>query len=245
VDDGATGTVTPAATITTGFSANVPATIPSGNVANVVVNPFWYDETGGDAIHDQALLILSSPVTGVLPADIWLGNPVGMIGTLLGYGYQDTGLGTASTANGYGYNLPGATDLLAAQNMIDALDPTFGLESDFDNPAGTTSSLGSAIPLPLEGTTCFGDSGGPLFVSVNGQALLVGDLNGGASNPYGPSCYYGDVSNWSPLDNSENVSFIANNDPAADFVSPEPASAVLIGAGLLAFVAVRRGRRPA
>jgi hypothetical protein len=243
VDDGATGTVTPAATITTGFSANVPATIPSGNVANVVVNPFWYDETGGDAIHDQALLILSSPVTGVLPADIWLGNPVGMIGTLLGYGYQDTGLGTASTANGYGYNLPGATDLLAAQNMIDALDPILGLESDFDNPAETTSSLGSATPLPLEGTTCFGDSGGPLFVTINGQAMLVGDLNGGASSPYGPSCYYGDVSNWAPLNNPENVSFIASNDSAADFVGPEPARAVLIGSGLLAAVAVRRGWR--
>ena len=38
---------------------------------------------------------------------------------------------------------------------------TFGLESDFDNPAGTTSPLGSATPLALEGATCFGDSGGP------------------------------------------------------------------------------------
>lgn len=153
VDDGATGVVTPAGTITTGFAANVPSAIPRGNVASVLVNPGWYNQAGGDAIHDQALFTLTTPVTGVLPADIWLGNPVGMVGALLGFGYQDTGLGVANTAAGYGYYLPGGEDLLSAQNRIDAFDPNVGFESDFDNSAGTTSSLGSRSKEPLVSAT--------------------------------------------------------------------------------------------
>lgn len=58
------------------------------------------------------------------------------------------------------------------QNALDIIGP-FGIEMDFDNPAGTSNVFGSPSALPLEGMTAFGDSGGGTFVDFGGGHWLV------------------------------------------------------------------------
>ena len=55
-------------------------------------------------------------------------------------------------------------------------------------------------PLALQASTGLGDSGGPLFADFNGVSLVVGTLNGSASEiPGGNDSEYGDVSDWAAL----------------------------------------------
>ena len=68
---------------------------------------------------------------------------------------------------------------LPGDDYIDALLNTRGksrvLLSDFDNPNNASdSSWGSSTPLPLEYLIAGGDSGGGLFINVDGIDLLAG-----------------------------------------------------------------------
>jgi hypothetical protein len=102
---------------------------------------------------------LSAPVTTIAPAEIWLGDPAGLIGTMTGYGYQDTGLNTGADAHGgeLGNYLEVAHSRLAAQNVIDSAGPNTPITALVDSPYGGPSADGAL--LPLEGLGCVGDSG--------------------------------------------------------------------------------------
>ncbi|RYD20103.1 MAG: hypothetical protein EOP88_16425 [Verrucomicrobiaceae bacterium] len=128
-----------------------------------------------DVTNDVGLLRLSSAVTNIQAATMWrFDNQADILGreaTWVGFGLDGTGL----TGQGF------TPEKRAFTNVVDGLSPAFGLPgpsffSDFDNPDGTTNALvsGSATPTRLEGNVTPGDSGGGVFVNVNGQSYLVG-----------------------------------------------------------------------
>ena len=125
--------------------------------------------------NDLGLLYLSTAVTGVQPVEMWrFGNSAEILGreaTWVGHGFGGDGL----------TGQMGSPEKRAFTNVIDGVTPAFGLPApsfyaDFDSPDGTTNSLvsGSATPTRLEGNVTSGDSGGGVFVTVNGHSYLVG-----------------------------------------------------------------------
>ncbi|WP_294535087.1 autotransporter domain-containing protein [uncultured Rhodoblastus sp.] len=62
----------------------------------------------------------------------------------------------------------------------------------------------------FEGAVAGGDSGGPLFVVIDGRLVEIG-IVGGGSNPVGKDGQYGDVNLWTPL--SRFSRWLARNNP--------------------------------
>ncbi len=124
--------------------------------------------------YDIGLLYLSTPVSGVEAATmIRLGSPESVLGReAVWVGHGLTGTGTS------GYQSP--TDFRAFTNVIDGLTPFAGLPgpsfyADFDSPDGTGNSLSSdAAPTRLEGNVAPGDSGGGVFIEIDGSFHLAG-----------------------------------------------------------------------
>lgn len=179
---------------TFGTHANIPALL-SGNVASVKINPAY---KGGKAAFDLAVITLKSPINNVTPGVMSSGNATGRRGAMVGYGYQ---------GNGRGGDLNGANDKLGAYNEISVLqDGTY--KTDFDSPAGNTSTFGSRTALIYEGTTASGDSGSALWAELTPNVWrIVGVLNGGF-NERGFDSEYGDISIYASLFNAKNISFL-------------------------------------
>jgi hypothetical protein len=124
--------------------------------------------------YDVGLLYLSTPVSGVETATMLRFDlPESVVGheaTWVGNGVTGTGLNDTR----------GANELRGFTNIIDGVTPRSSLPipsffSDFDNPTGTSNSLGSdSSPTRLEGNVTAGDSGGGVFVTVGGNKFLVG-----------------------------------------------------------------------
>lgn len=187
----------------------------NSNVSALNLNPL-FDITNMQADFDMALLTLASPIVSVAPAALWTGDPLGMVATVVGYGGQGTG-----TTHG----LAGAPARLAAQNVIDRVDDTMWY--DFDSPAGTSNFMGSEFPVPLEGTTAAGDSGGPLYIFQGGTPYLVGTLFGGIGTNL-----YGDRSVYARVARTENLAFLTASGLTVAGAVPEPATLTLLGLGL-------------
>lgn len=208
-----------------GFDIHFPENgFPANNISSFSINPNWVS-SNGSLIFDLAVLELTAPIVGIIPASISLRDPLGQLGTMIGYGDQRNGLGNF---------LIGANNKLGAQNIID--QSGLGIRTDFDKPDCSTNSYGSCFPVSLEGTTSAGDSGGPLFVNFERQELLVGVLHGGF-NFLGSASQYGDTSTWVPLNNPVNVAFLHSLSQDIYFVStPSTVSLVLIGLSGAIFV---------
>lgn len=147
--------------------------------SNWIANPKWTGNlnTGYDIalVHfDQNLTTL----TGITPATRYTGSKeLGKTATFVGYGTTGTGL------TGY-QNVSSFSQLQkrAGQNVLDTYLNTGGkpsssrvLLADFDNPHTTAdNNFGSATPLNLEYSIAPGDSGGGMFIDVNGIAMLAG-----------------------------------------------------------------------
>ena len=157
---------------------------------------------------DLGLVHLSQAITNVAPAQMDFSTSLlDLVGTSVGYGRSGTGL-TGMNSN------PGTKR--AGQNVIDAqggmlmrmgdgssldldgISPTV-LFYDFDKPAESVlSSMGSTAPVALEYLIGSGDSGGALFIEVDGMTKLVGVNSFLASLPdpldtTGPNGDYGDL----------------------------------------------------
>ncbi len=150
--------------------------------------------------HDVGLLYLSAPVSGIETA-VLLG--FGTPGALLGR--EATWVGNGLTGTGLD-DVRGGNEMRAFTNIIDGKTPGFGLPqpsffADFDNPDGTSNPLNSAaIPTRLEGNVTPGDSGGGVFVTVDGKPYLVGISSYTSGFAPGLNSKYGSLSGAADLE---------------------------------------------
>jgi hypothetical protein len=220
--------VAPAADLSFGQGASVTPGQPAANsVANVVIDPgYTGDATQG---FDLALMQLSTPITNVAPAVIYpgaAGSEIGMTSTVIGYGFTGTGLTGVDTSvpDGIRRGYQNVLDAVGGQSTIGGPPEcnTYSFAgfssnlmlSDFDQPNNPSVSLmGNTSPLPLEGCSVYGDSGGGAYVTVNGQTYLAGvtDFVGYFSNnPYSTSGvgYYGDFTGYTRLSVPDSQNFL-------------------------------------
>jgi len=173
-----------------------------------IIQPTW-SELGGDSNdanyftgYDIALVRLAS-VPDAEPAELYTGNgELGQLATTVGFGA--TGVGSSGFLDGT------SGSKRAGQNVVDVVGSAktpgslpffFNVDNDrllgvdFDSPTTIgESKLGSNTPVELEYLIAPGDSGGGLFIDVDGQTLLAGVTSFGQSTDLnGPNSDYGDL----------------------------------------------------
>lgn len=193
----------------------------------LITNPGW----NGNAFagSDLGLVHLTTSVTGVTPATLYTGSSEsGQLGTFVGFGITGTGATGQNHLDG---------QERAFQNMIDGDfgNPSLVIGSDFDNPlVPTDGQFGDTTPLALEGCVTSGDSGGAVFITINGQVYLAGvisavvALDGSANADYGDMSAFGRVTAFTPWISS---------------TIPEPSPAALLLVGGLILLGWRRAQR--
>lgn len=175
------------------FSANIQSVLfpGGGSPGSPLLN-------GGDV----AIITLASSVPGSVATPYALSaETTELIGyTVATIGYGASGIGSTGTTRSDDIRR-GGTNVLdfygAGVRSSGTISGTANIFStDFDNPAGTSNTLGwlgsSVTALPMEATTASGDSGGPLLVSSGGQWVVIGVLSGGTTS----NSVYGDISWW-------------------------------------------------
>ena len=141
--------------------------------------------------YDLGLLYLSAPVTGMEAATMLrFDSPASILGQ------EATWVGNGMTGDG----LTGAQspfEFRAFTNVIDVFGDTYGLSNtsfvaDFDKPDGSTNAdESSPTATRLEGNLASGDSGGGVFITLDGKRYLVGinsytgRFSPGAASSYG------------------------------------------------------------
>lgn len=174
------------------FSSSIQSVLfPGGGTPN---SPLL---NGGDV----AILTLTSAV----PANV--ATPYALTDAtteLVGFSVVTVGFGRAGVgstgASGSNTIRRGGTNVLdtygAPVNTTTSFTGTNIFSTDFDNPAGTSNTLGwlgsDATATDFEATTAGGDSGGPLLFDNGGVWTLMGVLSGGTTN----NSVYGDISWW-------------------------------------------------
>ncbi|MEM9294350.1 MAG: trypsin-like serine protease [Planctomycetota bacterium] len=130
-----------------------------------VTHPGWDGGLLGG--RDLALIHLSDPVDDVAPSELYRGaDPRGAWSISVGYGLTGNG------RNGFHKRSLGA---LGFTNFIDSIGNAGLLLSDFDDPGrGGVGGLGSSVATAREGAIAPGDSGGGVFVRVDGRRYLAG-----------------------------------------------------------------------
>jgi V8-like Glu-specific endopeptidase len=145
-------------------------------VSQIVVHPSYNGNIDTEGVVDLSILVLTQDVPNVTPSTLYRQAPtVGAVLTLAGYGV--TGTGTTGVTDNSPTPQQGTIDF--GTTPIDEVTGTF-IKWNFDNkPAPNTES-----------NTAPGDSGGPAFITVNGQLVLAGVTSGGSNDNAG----YGDHS---------------------------------------------------
>lgn len=209
----------------------------------VVIHPEW----DGRVFHgyDLAMVRLDRGVQGITPAsyDTQL-DPLGQVATFVGYGQTGNGL-TGRTGDGGRLNVGQNTLDAVGPDFFFLLDDSL-LMADFDyvfplekkqgsNKAfGNTriptalsggtqiNRMGAADPLPLEALPGGGDSGGGVFIDVNGEQVLIGTVSMTLS---------WDGSNNSSYTDMVGVVSLAAVDGWIQSTVPEPSTGLLLCVG--------------
>lgn len=190
---------------------------PTGEyeVAELVFHPLWKDDF--PTAYDLCLVRLSEPVTGV-PLALINTDGVESVGQVVwSAGYGDYSAQPGHDPQGFSarHALANTLDRILHSSRSDESGrewPGGVLAVDFDSPMGDINSLGdeffsdeeldlgegdsSAEALAFEGATVAGDSGGPLFLRMDGQWRVVGVLSEGLPEPIRNHAdgSYGDIS---------------------------------------------------
>ena len=141
-------------------------------VSTIRIHPSYNADYSGN---DLAVLKLATPVTGIDPTTINTTHDleaigVGLGGTIAGFGRSG---GAGSGSNDYGIKQVGAI----VTGDCDT-DETAGESNDklvcwnYESPIG---------PAGVDSNTCNGDSGGPLFMTFEGETELVGVTSAGVA----------------------------------------------------------------
>ncbi len=181
-----------------GEASSVTITTAGGlnyTVQSVYVHPNAAQYVSGDDVYDLnwandiALFKLSQDASGVSTAPrVYGSNEVGYTGWGTGYGRSGTGT-TGSTGLSGTYRV-----------TANKIDDTAGYDDrllimDFDNPNDTSdSSMGTSSPMHRESLIAPGDSGGGLFIEVNGVMRLAGVHSFGSATDGLINSDYGDTS---------------------------------------------------
>ncbi|MGE0439988.1 MAG: trypsin-like serine protease [Gemmatimonadales bacterium] len=201
--------------------------------------------------NDIALLTLPKYVTDVTPYGFYEPDALGEVANIVGFGASGSGLTGAVLAAG---------TRRQAWNRFDfyADDPTLGglfgnehvLMADFDSGNAAQDAtcrlygfFGGGGPCglgqgALEGLTAGGDSGGSLLVGGRLAAVtsfgltfsrgIVGDIDGVLNSSFGEFAGF--------------VPIALHRDWLAQYITPEPATILLMATGLLALALMRRRR---
>lgn len=184
------------------------------DVAEVVYHPSWITENQ-DFIkaNDMSLVRVEIPFNAVTPA-LFNTEMVEQTGNTTWYaGYGDYSNGSSQLSKKHAIE-----NILDRKNegitsSADGVSYTGGLLAfDFDSPFKDGNTLGDdvvnedesllgdgtsdATPTEFEGATVQGDSGGPIFMKINGQWKVCGVLSGGVNKPVKKhrQSDYGDIS---------------------------------------------------
>jgi hypothetical protein len=132
-------------------------------LSRIAVDPAYNAYSG---VSDVAILHLTAPVTNIAPSPLNRVShpPLGLPGEIVGFG------STRTNSQDDGLKRRGAVRTAACD------PPAAGFVCwNFKRPWGTPGS---------NSDTCFGDSGGPLFLSIGGRTVLAGVTSSGTN----PSC---------------------------------------------------------
>lgn len=161
-----------------------------------IVNPGWDTATGSLSQGvDIGLIHLATPVYDIASAALYTGSSERtQLGTIVGYGTTGTGITGADELS--------AGTLRAGQNVIDVVQResrrgTPLLSIDFDNPSQTSDSrFGNRTPVALEYLPAPGDSGGPIYIDVDGQQQVAGIVSYVSSSDQSTNSDYGDMASF-------------------------------------------------
>ena len=209
------------------FSSTIASVLlPAGGNA---LSPFL---DGGDL----AIITLMQTVPGHIATPFALSDATtsltGFSVATVGYGLRGVGSTGTTVVDGIRRGGSNVLDRYGqAVNSSSSLANTANIFStDFDNPAGTSNTLGwlgsQVTATTFEATTAQGDSGGPLLIDNGGQWTLVGVLSGGSTN----NSVYGDISWWTGVSPFRTQIELAGG----GFITavPEPGSYLLMLLGL-------------
>ena len=201
-------------------------------IAEQTPHPFF--NATGLFENDINVLRLTNPVSGVTPATYHSGSTTELASTATTIGYGETGTGLSGSIAGTGGLRRGAN------NIVDAFGdgvvlPATSFLADFDNPANPLDgTLGSPLPLPLEGTLALFDSGGGVYADLGAGQVLIGINSFVASRDGSPNSDYGD------LFGATRVALYSDY-IAANIPEPAAGTITLLGWGLVASRIGRRG----
>ncbi len=187
---------------------------------------------------DIGLLYLSSPATGIPAATLFdfadPGSILGKEATWVGHGLSGTGL--------TGQTLP--VEARAFTNIIDVAgilpDPNYQVPgsafvSDFDRPDGSTNAPSSSPGATrLEGGLTAGDSGGGVFMKIDGVDRLIGINSYQARFTNIPPGTYGTINGATHIDLFHDWIYLHTG------ISPVPEPATLLLTALGALTLLRR-----
>src|SRR3984893_3370877 len=161
--------------------------------------------------NDIAVISLAQPITTISPVTI--AGLVPATATLLvsaGYGVNGTGTNCCNDIDNKRRNM---TVELGAFQSAGGTQPV--LQAQFRNPItpNNPNDFGLTVPTStLEGSTVFGDSGGPVFIQTPDGLIQIGETRSGF-NPVPPfnAGEYGTIMEWTSL--SLFLDWIAQNNP--------------------------------